>query len=537
MTNSLPDRPSDLRPDSSAGFRSHSRSDPPAGSRDDSPSERSERTAPRPSYDVAVVGAGPAGLAAAVAAARLGRSVALVDAGARPGGQYGRHGPEEAQERPAGQEARALAADHRALTADRGVTGLIRRIDVLRSDPRRGIRALLAALSAHVRAGQIDHLTRHHVWTVTRNADTGEGFTLHTSERELTARRLVLAPGAYDRQVPFPGWDLPGVYTAGAAQALWKEHRVLVGRRVVVAGTGPFLLSVATELAEAGATVQGVVEANAPSRWLRPDRLGAALRAPARLADAVGYAATLGRRRIPVSFRSAVVAAHGERSVEAVTVARLDRRGRELPGTRRRWEVDAVAVGWGFTPQLELPLALGCATALDADGSLVVTVDVRQESSVPGVFVAGEATGVGGAALAACEGTIAGHAAAGERTPPPARLLRRRAALRGFAAALHGAYPVPSGWMDRLTDDTLVCRCEEVDKRRLRAAVDLGAEDVRTAKLLSRVGMGWCQGRVCGYAAACLTAAWAGTPYDPSGLAERPIADPVSLGDLASRTS
>lgn len=491
-----------------------------------SPSEPANPSA-RP-YDLAVVGAGPAGTAAAVTAAGLGCSVALVDAGARPGGQYWRH--------PALTTGRN---DHGPVVLS-GFLGGFAWANGKRPRTRGHFgdgRRMLAALDEHIRAGRVVHFARHHVWTVSRNDGPEGGFTVHTSERELTARRLVLAPGAYDRQVPFPGWDLPGVYTAGAAQALWKEHRVLVGRRVVVAGSGPFLLPVATGLAAAGANVCGVVEANAPSRWLRADRLRSAAGTPARLGEAAGYVARLGRHRIPLAFRSAVVAAHGERSVEAVTVARLDRHGRELPGTRRRLDVDAVAVGWGFTPQLELPLALGCATAVDQDGSLVVTVDVRQESSVPGVFVAGEATGVGGATLAVCEGTIAGYAAAGGSAPPPARLLRRRRALRSFAAALHQAYPVPPGWMDRLDDDTLVCRCEEVDSRRLREAVRLGAEDVRTAKLLSRVGMGWCQGRVCGYAAACLTATWAGTTYDPSGLAERPIAGPVALGDLASRPS
>ncbi|GAB3427141.1 FAD-dependent oxidoreductase [Flindersiella endophytica] len=438
------------------------------------------------SHDVLVVGAGPAGLSAAVAAAGCGRHVGVVDGGTRIGGQYWRHSP----------------------GAEPG---------------DRGFRRLAEAFRDHVAAGRIEHLPQRQVWTVSK---PGAAFVVHTAQGDLTAPALVLAPGAYDRQIPFPGWDLPGVYTAGGAQALLKEHGVPAGRRVAVAGTGPFLLPVATALARHGVTVVGVFEANRPTGWLRPGGPRAIARHPGALADAASYGATLARHRVPIRLGRTIVAAHGEQAVSAVTV-----RGRG--GAEHRFDVDAVAVGWGFTPQLELPLALGCGTRLDVDGSLVVEVDDQQQSSVPGVFVAGEATGVGGSELAACEGELAGLAAGGAPSAAPSGLVRRRSALRRFAAAMHRAYPVPAGWTERLPDDTLVCRCEEVTAGRLRTAVELGAETARTAKLLSRVGMGWCQGRVCGYATACLTAAWTGTPYDPSGLAERPIATPLTLGDLA----
>jgi thioredoxin reductase len=441
------------------------------------------------SYDVLVVGAGPAGLSAAVAAAGCGRRVGVVDGGTRIGGQYWRHSP----------------------TAEPG---------------DRAFGRLASAFRDHVTAGRIDHLAQRQVWTVSK---PGDDFAAHTAQGDLTAPALVLAPGAYDRQIPFPGWDLPGVYTAGAAQALLKEHGVLVGRWVAVAGTGPFLLPVATALAQHGATVVGVFEANRPTGWLRANGLGAIARHPSALGEAASYGATLARHRVPMRLGWTIVAAHGEQAVSAVTV-----RGQR--GAERRIDVDALAVGWGFTPQLELPLALGCKAKADVDGSLVVEVDGQQESSVPGVFVAGEATGVGGSELAACEGELAGLAAAGAPSAP-GRLVRRRSALRRFAAAMHRAYPVPADWTGRLPDDTLVCRCEEVSAAQLRAAVDLGAETARTAKLLSRVGMGWCQGRVCGYAAACLTSAWTGTPYDPAGLAERPIATPLTLGELAEPPS
>lgn len=430
--------------------------------------------------DIAVLGAGPAGLAAAAAAHRAGARVTLVDANPRAGGQYWRHRP---------------GAD---------------------------------AVPARLRDLPVDFRSGHAIWHVER---TGDGVTVHTDRGEVHARRVIIATGAYDRQLPFPGWTLPGVFTAGGAQALLKGHGVVVGDRVVVAGTGPFLLPVAAGLAEAGARVLGVFEAGSPLGFARHPT--AVVRNPAKLTEGAGYLRVLRRHRIPFHTRKTVVAAHGEDRVRSVTVATLDRRWHA--GARQELDCDAVAVGYGFTPQLELPLQLGCATHLDADGSLVATADDRQRSSVPDVYLAGEVCGVGGAQLSVVEGEIAGtHAAGG--TPSP-RLLRRRATLRAFATAMHRTYPVPAGWQSWLSGDTLVCRCEEVPLDRVRRAVaDLGATDPRAVKLLARPGMGLCQGRVCGFATACLVAGERPvTAADLRGVATRPIAQPVTLGSLAEQ--
>jgi NADPH-dependent 2,4-dienoyl-CoA reductase/sulfur reductase-like enzyme len=457
-------------------------------------------------HDVVVVGAGPAGLAAAVRAAALGADVGVVDAAPVPGGQYWRQ--------PAGE---ALGGEVAHLHH-----GLSR------------YRELAAQLEGIEAAG--GYYPRHSVWTVSRD-DTGflvralTGAGADEREVGIRGRRLVLAPGAYDRQIPFPGWDLPGVMTAGGVQALLKGHAVTAGPRVVVAGTGPFLLPVAAGLAESGAMVVGVHEAASPLGWAR--HAGAVLRNAGKLGEGAGYARALARYRVPVRTRSVVVEAAGTDALERVTVARVARDGSVLPGTRTTLEADVLAVGWGFTPQLELPLALGCATRTDVDGSLVCVVDDDQRSSVLDVFVAGEACGVGGADLAVVEGEIAGTSAAGAQVTDR-KLLRRRASLRGFAAAMHAAHPVPEGWIDRVHDETVLCRCEEVTVGRVREVLTLGADDARSAKLLVRPGMGWCQGRVCGYATSCLMSAWTGTPTSPAGVAGRPIASPLRLGTLAA---
>ncbi|MFD9964562.1 NAD(P)/FAD-dependent oxidoreductase [Amycolatopsis sp. NPDC058986] len=432
---------------------------------------------------VVVVGAGPAGTAAAEAAASAGCRVVLIDSAARLGGQFHRQDSLQDTEKFVLHH----NVEHLAGTAVAGLEPL-----------ERGHRL-------HLRTGQADGPQR-----IARSVDT-------------TA--LVLATGAYDRALPFPGWELPGVYTAGAAQALAKGQRVAVGKRVLLAGTGPFLLPVADSLLDIGAQLVGVLEANSSGMgWLRePAALFAGHRKAAELA---GYVRMLGRHRVPYRSRTTVIAAHGRDRVEAVTTARLDHEWRVRSGSERRFAVNAVCVGFGFLPQLELAVSAGCAL----DGGFVM-VNAAQATSVPGVFAAGELTGIGGADLAAAEGTVAGIAAAqslGASVGVPHRALRQVKEGRTFAEGLARAYPVRNGWRTWLDDDTLVCRCEEVSRRELLDSVERrDALGVRSLKLVSRAGLGLCQGRICGRNVAELT----GT--SPDGFARRPIAAPIRLGELS----
>jgi NADPH-dependent 2,4-dienoyl-CoA reductase/sulfur reductase-like enzyme len=407
--------------------------------------------------DIAVIGAGPAGLAAAEAAA--GRSVMVVDLAVRPGGQYFRH--------PAGGR------------------------------PTRGRRTFARLLSG------TRVLSGHRVYAI----EPGRPHVLHLAgqTRVLRADAVLIATGAYDRVLPFPGWDLPGVMTVGGAQSLLKGSRVLPGRRIVVAGSGPFLLPVAAGLATAGAEVAGVFDRHSAAGFARFP--GAVARNPAKLVEAAGYLRTLAEHRIPLRTRQYVTAAHGTDELVAVTVG------------GRRIECDTLAVGSGFTPVLDLGVAIGCATST-LHGSLVLAVDARQRTSVPGVFAAGEVTGVGGAALAMATGALAGRAMAG--LPPTSRLLRARARHAEFAATLARVWP-PETLAD-LADDTVICRCEEVRYGAIRAAVELGAREARAVKLLTRTGMGWCQGRMCGAAVAEIV----GGDMRPGMLAQ-----PVTLGELS----
>ncbi len=488
---------------------------------------------------VVVVGGGPAGMRAAVAAADAGAVVLLVDAAPAIGGQYHR-------QLPAGFAAARPGEAHHGWSE---LDALRRRIE---QHPR------------------IEHLPDTTVWAV----EPGPLLHLQHGPADAPGRRtsvvaaaaLVIATGAHDRVLPFPGWDLPGVFTAGAAQAMAKGQRVAVGRRVLVAGTGPFLLPVAESLLGVGARVVAVAEANAIGRSLRgcasnPRALPVQAGKTAELAR---YAAVLARHRVPYRPRTAVVVAHGTDALTAVTTARVDADWREIPGTRRTIPVDALCVGHGFTPQLEVAIAAGCRIEGD-----FVEVSGSQATSVPGVFAAGEITGIGGAVLAADEGTLAGLAAARFTGMPAARLDRAmtRAARRvrrgrAFAAALAAAYPIGSGWREWLNAGTLVCRCEEVPYSALADAIDTrGATGLRSLKLICRAGLGPCQGRICGRNVTDLADALLAdaararghkgpttgdTPGhkgptngetagvgDRGAVSRRPVVTPIRLGDLA----
>jgi len=451
---------------------------------------------------LAVIGAGPAGLAATAAAAAHGVRVTLLDSAARAGGQFYRQPAAELNAR------RPQALHHRWRTWER----------------------LRDSLARHVEAGNATHLTDHHVWFVERRSDH---FTVHAllgpaqeDPVEVRADAVLIATGGYEKVLPFPGWTLPGVLTAGGAQAMLKGSLAVPGRTAVVAGTGPLLLPVATGLAAAGVEVAALVESADPKAFLRRPRVLAAQ--PGKIAEGAQYAARLLRHRVKLLTRHTVVEAHGDERLEAVTVAALDTGGRIRPGTERRFACDTLAVGHGMLPHTDLAETLGCRLE-----GLRVHVDDEQRTDVPGVWAAGETTGIGGADLALTEGHIAGRSAAARLTgavPDPrgwATAARSRTRLREFSAALDAVYAPPACWTDLVTDDTIVCRCEEVAGGAIREAVaGLGAGDVRTVKLLTRAGMGWCQGRMCGPAVAGL----AGCELTPS---RRPFARPVPLGVLA----
>jgi NADPH-dependent 2,4-dienoyl-CoA reductase/sulfur reductase-like enzyme len=473
-----------------------------------------------------VVGAGPAGMAASLTAADLGCEVVLVDAGPSLGGQIHR----QPELRTPGSDG---AGDPGGPAGAGSVSArLPRRFHRLAGHPRvRRLHGATVWAAEPIGGGDVGHPGRFRL-----RVEAPGGPVV------LDAAAVVIATGAVELALPFPGWDLPGVVTAGAAQALLKGQGVLAGRRVLVAGSGPFLLPVAAGLARAGARVVALCEATGPGA-LTPARLAALARHPGKLREAAAAAATLARHRVPLRLGHGVIACDGDGRVERATIARLDRDWRPLPGSERRVEVDAVCAGHGFVPDLALVRALGCEDRPDPAWRVQVAVhDGDLAATRRGVFVAGEVTGIGGGDVAELEGRLAGLSAARHLglIDHPAHQ-RHAARVRGvltrarrFAGLLAQLYPIGPAWDAWLTPETIACRCEDTTWAQVERALAGGADDLRAIKGVTRCGMGYCQGRVCGPPLRLAVAARTGRPVAEVGdFHTRTINIPIALGALA----
>lgn len=362
----------------------------------------------------------------------------------------------------------------------------------------------------------------------------------------IEARRIILAPGAHDRPVAFPGWTLPGVLTAGGAQTLIKTQRVLPGERIVFAGSGPVALAFPAQLHHFGARVALVCDAGPPPG----PRDIAAILAVARgnldlVRDGIGYRFALARARIPLRFRRIVVAAEGDGRVEAVVHAAVDADWRVIPGSEQRIAADTLCLGYGFTASVELLRLAGCAIDDDEDrGGPVARVDRWMRTTVSGIHAAGDGGGVEGSLVALDEGRLAGLGAAldlgalgaaeGERAADPVR--RRLASRRAFRTALARMHRVGPGVYELARPETVICRCEEVTRAGLEAAL-AGSADLGVVKGLTRAGMGLCQGRNCQRTIAALLASRHDRPIGAitAATARLPVR-PVPIGAMADST-
>jgi NADPH-dependent 2,4-dienoyl-CoA reductase/sulfur reductase-like enzyme len=404
-------------------------------------------------FEIVVVGAGPAGLAAASTAAESGKRVAVLDDTPWLGGQIWR-----------GQQATpSLPQAQRWIGRFRlsGATVLDKTSAI--ASPRPGV--LLA-----------EHLD---------------------GPREVRWQKLILATGARELFLPFPGWTLPGVVGPGGLQALVKNGWPIKGQRVVVAGSGPLLLAIADGVKNYGARI---VSINEQASWSRLVEFGLGLLAhPAKLLQGAQIKWNL--MGVPHRFGVWPVRAEGEEQIRSVV----------LTDGQRTWteDCDILACGFNLVPNVELALALGCQL-----NEGFVQVDTWQATNVPDVYCVGEPTGVGGADCALVEGQIAGYAASGKRSEAEA-LFVRRSSWHQFRAAMARAFELRPELKFLAQDDTLICRCEDVSLGRIKR---FGGW--REAKLHSRCGMGPCQGRVCG-AAAKVILGWGMESVRPPVLSAR----------------
>ena len=455
--------------------------------------------------ETVIIGAGPAGISAALAAAQNGVMVTLVDESPLPGGQYLKGSSSQARKISTGTER----------TATR----------------------MLADLNRLIKKGDIALFSETGVWGI-------EGHNLYLYGRkgyqDLSAKKIIVASGAREFVLPFPGWTLPGILTLGAAQILAKQHRILPGQRVLLSGSGPLIFRVAHELIEQGANIIAILQAKPLFDWVR---LGTKVWENAeRAGEAWRYLRSCLRARIPIQFACAVVQATGDERVEEAVISHLDRHGNPISEKMRKIAIDSLCLGFGFVPNIKLTQLAGCSHNYDQSlGGWAPIVNARMETNIPGVYAIGETNGIGGASAALLEGRIAGLAVAQDFgyiskqsfNEKFERLRRSLHPLVRFSKYLNNISDPPAGLNKVIHEDTVVCRCEDITAGQIYKAVRQGMPHLDALKISTHTGQGPCQGRTCGPILERLVAEKIQqTPADIVSFKTRPPIKPIPFTGL-----
>jgi thioredoxin reductase len=453
--------------------------------------------------DVLVVGGGPAGMAAGTETARAGLHTILVEERESLGGQVYRQRPVEFPDDGPGDRHRRV-----------------------------GRRMAMAYRSA---GGQV--WTGRTVWDLRRGHAYVSGAQ---GGLRVRFRAVVIATGAFDRPVVFPGWTLPGVITAGGAHALALSQGVSPGERVLLAGTGPLAIAFAADMVRAGVPLVKAVDPAAPMGIQNYARIAATAQGNWRtLAEGARHLAVLRKARIRIQYRTTIIEAVGDTQVRHAVIAAVDSEWRPIAGTERRVDVDTVCVGYGFRPSTELTDLAGCVHTESAESHLrSPLVDPFGRSTVGGVYAAGDGVAPEGSAVAAFSGTLTGIAVATDLGALPRRVgrrptchaQRRRRAARRLRVAVDFRRTGGAGLDSMATADTELCRCENVTRGEAELAVAAGATDADALKRVTRAGMGWCQARNCELA---IQAVLRASGYaSPGVMRRRPPARPIALSHL-----
>jgi thioredoxin reductase/bacterioferritin-associated ferredoxin len=462
----------------------------------------------REEVPLVIIGGGPAGLGAAIAAARSGAQVLVIDENLQAGGQIYRQLPQTYHV----TEPASLGTDY---------------------------------VDGQTLLQQVDHLSdRITIWNnalVWSVFDSRQLAIAKDNDLVLVdTRAIVVATGAYERPVPVPGWTLPGVMTAGGAQVLMKSQRVRPGRRVLLAGTGPLQLVVANQMLDAGMDVVAVAESAATrSAWrYLPDLF----RQPGIIKQGLHYLYRLRKAGVEMLPSYVLKAIAGEGQANQVVLGKVDSRCRPVQDAQKTFDVDTVCIGYGLIPSVWLTSMFGCRHIFNPwIGGWAPYFDENMQTDQPGVFVAGDGTGIAGVLVARREGTIAGLFAAvhagiisGEQAQKDVRAERKKlASLYRFRRGLDQMYRIFPDLYANITDDTIVCRCEGVTAGEIRKAIRQGTMSLNDIKKRSRAGMGYCQGTNCTpVIAAMLVREYGAKPETIEMMTARPPARPIPLSLL-----
>lgn len=459
--------------------------------------------------ELVIVGAGPAGMQAAIAAASAGVQVILIDSSPLPGGQYYKQLP-----RP------------------------------FLSDNQDSHHEHAHQLFSHLANPHIEVMTETMVWGIFAGANAGTWQVATygpTGCFGLETKKIILANGAYDRSISFPGWDLPGVITAGAALTMLKHQHFLPGKRILLSGSGPLQMAAAAWLIDSGAEVVAVLESS-PNLIKHGIRYLPALTAQtARIREGLGYLRSFIKAKTNYKFGWSITSCSGAGQVQQATFAKLDSRGLPIPGTKETKEVDTVVLGYSLNPNTSLSRMVPCEMEFQhLRGGFVPRRNENFETSQPGIYAAGDCAGVGGAPLSEVEGRITGSAIAhqlGYLSIQEYDAIREKEAgslarEKRFADVLGDLFSFTPD-LSSMAGATIICRCEQISLAEIRAAIAMGAQTVTDIKNITRSGMGNCQGRTCATLIAGILAKETQRPIQAGGfLATRPPIHPVPLSAL-----
>lgn len=461
-------------------------------------------------FDVAVLGAGPAGANAAIEASSHGLTVALIDEAASAGGQVWRAPSTASAMQLNDNDADRLAGDE---------------------------------LRVCLKASSVLRISKAVVWSVVKQdlANARYRVELHRKGcmKTIHAHQLVVALGAVERVVPFPGWTLPGVFGLAAATAMLKRDGNVPGHQVAIAGQGPLLFAVAAKALSAQKPPQIIVDAAARRDWMH-SAIGMA-RSYRQLMRGAKWMGSLALARVSTLTRSAIVAAHGNERLQAIDIAPLAADGAPDYDRLRRIEIDTLFIGNGLSPVAEIPRLLGATIHRDSlRGGFSVARDQFGRTDVNGLLVAGDGAGVYGAVPSAIAGTLAGLACARDSNKVPDTVMDRRGLYyrqryrrsESCADASCRLMQVPTARMDAIPEHTIVCRCEMVSRADISAAASNGVSRMDELKTQTRLGMGACQGRMCERNAASLLSLAVGNNKPVGMLTQRIPLRPLPVNQL-----
>lgn len=358
---------------------------------------------------------------------------------------------------------------------------------------------------------------------------------------DVTAGVLLFATGARERYIPFKGWTLPGVYSTGMVQVMMKSSGIIPAKKILVGGSGLFLFSVAYECLKNNAKVLAVLEQTPMLEKIK--LLPQLIHQWPKVAEGGKYLSKLFFSGVSTHYRRKIIEARGNGILQEVITGKVDRRGTLIPGTEKIYKTEALAVGYGFVPNIEAPQLAGCKLHFDSDlGGWIVDVNEQLETSVENILAAGEITGVGGGLKSMDEGKMAALTILNKFRKIDEQdyhqrmmaLTKKRNHHLGFARCFNSLYrPAPETLLD-IPDDTIVCRCEDITIGEIKKGIANGYDNPMALKSGMRLSMGNCQGRTCGPLVYDIVHAVTGRHPEKSGpFKVRPPLKPVSIEALA----